>query len=308
MRVASFTLERTRDSLQDSLGSTSDVASRTEGRRFRPVRSAAPRAPGGGFVLGPCDAVDTCGDAVTVSSGGTSGRLTVPEAGIPDALCRAEGVRRRLAERRGGDRQSRSPLANLRQLSHGDGRPATGRLEIVVPAASVISVRAKSRDSLAELFQLGGSSRVVGIGQQDNRGPELPLGPLRSGHSWPEFSDDLLDRDVAHFARGEHGMSGLGLDSPPIDHDPPSVNCYPQVRHFLRPNQAGQIEFDQAIRDRIAAVGDSAEATGAVPTPAKGDQVGAIKPAELTAGAAESPVAGVGCRNTAVRPGMLQLV
>ncbi len=119
---------------------------------------------------------------------------------------------------------------------------------------------------------------MVGIGQQNHRGPEFPLGRLRSGHSRPEFSDDLLDRDVAHFTGGEHGMSGLGLDSPPIDHDPPSVSCYPQVRHLLRPNQAGQIEFDLAIRDRVATVADSAEATGAVLAPAKVDQIGAIKP------------------------------
>ncbi len=124
MRVASLALERTRDSLLESSSGTSEGASETVGRRFRlrieverwfrPVRNTAPRAPGGGFVQGSCDSLDIYGDAVTVSSGGTSVRLAVPEAGIPDALCPAEGVRWWFAERRRGDRQSRNALANLR--------------------------------------------------------------------------------------------------------------------------------------------------------------------------------------------------
>ena len=79
MRVASLTLERTRDSLQESFSSASEVASGTVGRRFRPVRSVAPRSPGGGFAQGPCNALDIYGDAVAVSSGRTSVRLAVPE-------------------------------------------------------------------------------------------------------------------------------------------------------------------------------------------------------------------------------------
>jgi len=65
--------------LLKSSSSTSEVASKRVARRFRPVRSTAPRVPGGGFVQGPCDSLDIYGDAVTVSSGGTNVRLAMPD-------------------------------------------------------------------------------------------------------------------------------------------------------------------------------------------------------------------------------------
>ena len=100
--VASLTPEGIHDSLHESLSSTSEVAFGPVGRRFRPVHSVAPRAPGGSFVQDLCNSLEIYGDPVTVSSSGTNVRLAVPEAGIPAALCPAEGIRRRLAERRRG--------------------------------------------------------------------------------------------------------------------------------------------------------------------------------------------------------------
>ena len=108
-----------------------------------------------------CDSLNIYGGNVPVSSGDTSVRFVMSEARIPDALCPAEGVRWRLAERRRGDRQFRSALEHLQKLAHLDGRCAAGRLKLVVPAASVISVCAESRDSLAQLFQLGASVSAV---------------------------------------------------------------------------------------------------------------------------------------------------
>ena len=114
MRVARLALERTRGSLLKSSPDTSEGASETAGRRFRPFRSTAPRGRGSGFVQAPCDSLDIHGGDVPVSSGGTSVRRAGPEAEIPDALCPAVGVMCRLAERRRGDRRFRSALENLR--------------------------------------------------------------------------------------------------------------------------------------------------------------------------------------------------